>query len=264
MTEPRQYAAVRQTPLRAGDMAIGEFGGAPAAAGDSGPMYAAPAYWLYEMSQAALNPSRAFAEAARLFYRNPVNPLAHTAFGKTMAASLELFERSTRRYVKPEWNIRSTVVGGEHVPVHISVLWERPFCRLLHFERTLEHPPRRPQPRLLIVAPMSGHYPTLLRGTVEGFLPNHDVYITEWVDARMVPLAEGRFDLDDYIDYLISILHLLGGDAHVIAVCQPSVPVLAAVALMEAEDDAFVPLSMVLMGGPIDTRRNPTAVNRLA
>src|SRR6266566_9535215 len=194
MTDPRQYAAVRQTPLRAGDMAIGEFGGAPAATGDNGPMYAAPAYWFYEMSQAALNPSRAFADAARLFFRNPANPLSYTAFGKTMAAGLELFERSTRRYGKPDWNITSTVVGGEHVPVRLSVLWERPFCRLLHFERAFDRPPRRPQPRLLIVAPMSGHYPTLLRGTVEGFLPNHDVYLTEWVDARMVPIADGRPD----------------------------------------------------------------------
>ncbi|HEY6993212.1 MAG TPA: polyhydroxyalkanoate depolymerase [Xanthobacteraceae bacterium] len=245
-------------------MAIGEFGGAPAAAGDNAPTYAAPMYWLYETSQAFLNPSRAFADAARLFYKNPANPLSYTAFGKTMAASLELFERSTRRYGKPEWNISSTVVGGARVPVHASVLWERPFCRLLHFERAFEHAPRRPQPRLLIVAPMSGHYPSLLRGTVEGFLPNHDVYITEWVDARMVPVSDGRFDLDDYIDYLISILHLLGGDTHILAVCQPSVPVLAAVARMEAENDPYVPLSMVLMGGPIDTRVNPTAVNKLA
>ena len=111
---------------------------------------------------------------------------------------------------------------------------------------------------------MSGHYATLLRGTVEAFLPNHDVYITDWLDARMVPLAEGRFDLDDYIDYLISMLHMLGGDVHVIAVCQPSVPVLAAVALMEADNDPYVPHSMVLMGGPIDTRINPNAVNKLA
>jgi len=220
-------------------MAIGEFGGAPAATGNNGPMYAAPAYWFYEMSQAALNPSRAFADAVRLFYRNPANPLSYTAFGKTMAASLELFERSTRRYGKPEWNISSTVVGGERVPVHISTIWERPFCRLLHFERAFEHAPRRPQPRLLIVAPMSGHYPTLLRGTVEGFLPNHDVFLTEWVDARMVPVSEGGFDLDDYIDYLISMLHLLGGDVHMLAVCQPSVPVLAAVARMEAAGEAI-------------------------
>jgi poly(3-hydroxybutyrate) depolymerase len=143
-------------------------------------------------------------------------------------------------------------------------VWERPFCRLLHFERALHHAPRRPQPKLLIVAPMSGHYATLLRGTVEAFLPNHDVYITEWVDARMVPVADGRFDLDDYIDYVISMLHALGGNTHVVAVCQPSVPVLAAVARMEAEGDAYVPLTMTLMGGPIDTREHPTVVNKLA
>ena len=197
-------------------MAIGEFGGAPAAAVDHGPMYAAPAYWLYEMSHAALNPSRAFADAARLFFKNPANPLSHTPFGKTMAASCELFERSTRRYGKPEWNIKSTVVGGEHVAVHIAPCGSGRSAGSVHFERAFEHVPRRPQPRLLIVAPMSGHYATLLRGTVEAFLPNHDVYITEWVDARMVPLSEGRFDLDDYIDYVISMLHVLGGDVHVL------------------------------------------------
>ena len=117
---------------------------------------------------------------------------------------------------------------------------------------------------MLIVAPMSGHYATLLRGTVEAFLPTHEVYITDWADARMVPVTEGRFDLEDYIDYVIEMLHVLGGNMHVIAVCQPSVPVVAAVSLMEANRDPFVPLSMTLMGGPIDTRRNPTAVNNLA
>jgi poly(3-hydroxybutyrate) depolymerase len=216
------------------------------------------------MSHAALNPSRALADATRLFFKNPANPFSYTAFGKSMAAGMELFERSTRRYGRPEWGIESTVVGGTHVPVHISVAWERPFCRLLHFERAFEQVPRRPQPRLLIVAPMSGHYATLLRGTVEGFLPNHDVYVTEWVDARMVPASEGRFNLDDYIECVISMLHLLGGDVHVLAVCQPSVPVLAAVARMEADGDPYVPHSMVLMGGPIDTRVNPTVVNTLA
>jgi poly(3-hydroxybutyrate) depolymerase len=245
-------------------MAIGEFGGAPAATAVHGPMLAAPFYWLYEMSQAALNPARAFADATRLFYKNPANPLAYTEFGKTVAAAAELFERSTRRYGRPAWRINSILIGGERVPVHVSTAWERPFCRLLHFERLFEHRPRRPQPRLLIVAPLSGHYPTLLRGTVEGFLPNHDVYITDWADARMVPLTEGAFDLDDYIDYVISMLHLLQGDVHVLAVCQPSVPVLAAVALMEARNDPCVPRSMVLMGGPIDTRVNPTVVNTLA
>src|SRR4029078_13308328 len=245
-------------------MAVGEFGGAAAAAEGLGPMYAAPAYWFYEMGHASLNPARAFADAAKLFFKNPANPWAHTEFGKTVAAASELFERSTRRYGKPEWNITSTLVGAERVPVRISTVWERPFCRLLHFERVFERPPRRPQPRLLIVAPMSGHFATLLRGTVEGFLPNHDVYLTEWVDARMVPLSEWGFDLDDYIDYLISMLHLLGGDVRMLAVCQPSVPVLAAVARMEAEHAPYVPHSMVLMGGPIDTRENPTEVNKLA
>ncbi len=246
-------------------MAIGEFGGAPAVPGDSSALLsAAPMYWFYEMSHAALNPARAWADATRLFYKNPVNPLSFTTLGKTIAAAAELFERSTRRYGRPEWRITSTLVGGERVPVHISTVWERPFCKLVHFERVFEHPPRRPQPRLLIVAPMSGHFATLLRGTVEAFLPNHDVYVTDWVDARMVPLTEGRFDLDDYIDYVISILHALRGDTHVIAVCQPAVPVMAAVALMEADDDPYVPVSMTLMGGPIDTRVNPTAVNTLA
>jgi poly(3-hydroxybutyrate) depolymerase len=264
MSETRQSAALQKNGQKAGAMAIGEFGGAAAATGLHGPMYAAPAYWLYEMGHAALSPARAFADAGRLFFKNPANPWSHTTFGKTAAAALEVFERSTRRYGKPEWNITSTLIGAQRVPVTMSVVWERPFCRLLHFARAFEQPPRRPQPRVLIVAPMSGHYPTLLRGTVEGFLPNHDVYITEWVDARMVPLAEGGFDLDDYIDYLISMLHLLQGDVHVIAVCQPSVPVLAAVARMEADGDPYVPHSMVLMGGPIDTRVNPTGVNTLA
>jgi poly(3-hydroxybutyrate) depolymerase len=245
-------------------MAIGEFGGAPAAPDSGGILLSAPLYWFYEMSHAALNPSRAWADATRLFFKNPINPLSYTTYGRTIAAAAELFERSTRIYGRPEWRIASTLVGGERVPVMPTMVWQRPFCRLLHFERIFEHKPQRPQPRLLIVAPMSGHFPTLLRGTVEAFLPNHDVYITDWVDAKMVPLSEGGFDLDDYIDYLIDILHTLGGDVHVIAVCQPSVPVLAAVALMEADDDPYVPASMVLMGGPIDTRVNPTIVNNLA
>jgi poly(3-hydroxybutyrate) depolymerase len=245
-------------------MAIGVFGGAAAAPTSFDPTYAAPAYWLYEMGQASLSPARAFADAGRLMFKNPANPWSHTEFGKTIAAACEVFERSTRRYGKPDWDIASTLVGAVRVPVQIHTIWERPFCRLLHFKRLFDHPPRRPQPKLLIVAPMSGHYATLLRGTVEGFLPNHDVYITEWIDARVVPLTQGSFDLDDYIDYLVSMLHVLGGDAHVIAVCQPSVPVLAAVARMEADGDPHVPHSMVLMGGPIDTRINPTVVNVLA
>jgi poly(3-hydroxybutyrate) depolymerase len=244
-------------------MPIGEFDGAAALPGESAGL-STPMYWLYELGHAALDPSRAFADATRLFFRNPANPLSHTTYGKSVAAAMEVFERTTRRYGKPEWQIDSTTIGAERVPVHINTVWERPFCRLLHFERVFKRVPRRPQPKLLIVAPMSGHYATLLRGTVEAFLPNHDVYITEWRNARSVPVAEGRFDLDDYIDYIISMLHMLGGDAHVIAVCQPSVPVLAAVALMEADKDPYVPHSMTLMGGPIDTRINANEVNKLA
>ena len=242
-------------------MAIGEFGGAPSV---GGPVFSSGLYWLYEMSHAALNPARAFAEITKLYYSNPLNPVARTPAGKSIAAASEMFERATRRYGKPEWNIASTTVNGENVAINIKCIWERPFCQLLHFERAFEHPPKRPQPKLLIVAPMSGHYATLLRGTVEAFLPNHDVYITDWADARMVPLSEGRFDLDDYIDYVVSILHRLRGDCNVVAVCQPSVPVLAATALMEAANDAYAPKSITLMGGPIDTRINPTAVNKLA
>ncbi len=238
-------------------MAIGEFGGAPAATSHAGPMLATPYYWLYEMSHAALEPARALSDATRLFFRNPANPLSHTPYGKAMAAASELFERSTRRYGKPDWNINSTMVNGERVPVRIASVWERPFCRLLHFERAFEHVPRRPQPRLLIVAPMSGHYPTLLRGTVQAFLPNHDVYITEWIDARMVQVSEGRFDLDDYIDYVIVMLHLLAATPTSLRCAQPVRFRARRRHPMEARTIRYLPHSMVLMGAPIDTRGNP-------
>jgi poly(3-hydroxybutyrate) depolymerase len=220
-------------------------------------------YQLYEMNHAALQPARAVADAVRMLYTNPLNPFAHTPFGRTVAASAELFERTTRRYAKPEFGLDSTVVGGKTVAVTEKIVWSRPFCRLIHFERALPASPVA-DPKLLMVAPMSGHYATLLRGTVEAMLPHADVYVTDWTDARMVPVAEGRFDLDDYIDYVIEMFHHLGPDTHVMAVCQPSVPVLAAAALMEAAGDRFAPATMTLMGGPIDTRSNPTAVNLLA
>lgn len=245
-------------------MAIGEFGGAAALPATNGFIPSTPMYWLYEFGHAALNPSRVAADATKFFFKNPANPLSHTLYGKSMAAAAELFERSTRRYKKPVWDIPSALVEGERVPVAAVPVWERPFCRLLHFQRLMPHALRRPQPKVLLVAPMSGHFATLLRGTVEAFLPNHEVYITDWTDARMVPVSAGAFDLDTYIDYVIAMLHALGGDVHVVGVCQPSVPVLAAVSLMEADKDPNVPNSMMLMGGPIDTRRNPTGVNKLA
>ncbi len=220
-------------------------------------------YQLYELHHAALQPYRAFADAVRLFYTNPLNPVSHTMVGRSVAAAAELFERTTRRYGKPSFGLDETKIDFRTVPVIERVIWSKPFCNLVHFDRAVP-PERRPDPKILIVAPMSGHYATLLRGTVETLLPSAEVYITDWTDARMVPLAEGRFDLDDYIDYVIEMLHVLGPDTHVMAVCQPSVPVLAAVAVMEASGDPMAPASMVLMGGPIDTRRNPTAVNTLA
>ena len=220
-------------------------------------------YQFYEWNHAALQPWRALAEATRIFYNNPLNPLSNTPFGRSVAATAELFERTTRRYGKPPFNLPETTVNFRKVSVSEKVVWSRPFCNLLRFERDLSAA-RKPDPKLLIVAPMSGHYATLLRGTVEAMLPHLDVYITDWTDARMVPTSAGRFDLDDYIDYIIEMLHFLGPDTHVMAVCQPSVPVLAAVSIMEARGDHFAPASMTLMGGPIDTRRNPTAVNKLA
>jgi len=220
-------------------------------------------YKLYEMSHAALAPWRALADMTRLLYINPLNPASHTRMGKQIAAAAELFERTTRRYGKPEFGIDKTRVNGVPVPVNQKIVWSRPFCDLLHFERVL--PARaKPSPRLLIVAPMSGHYATLLRGTVQTMSEYADVYITDWADARMVPLADGVFDLDDYIDYVISMLHFLGPNTHVMAVCQPSVPVLAAVAVMNARMDPAAPATMTLMGGPIDTRHSPTVVNQYA
>lgn len=245
-------------------MAIGEFASATRLPRQGDVGLSTPLYWMYEMGYAALNPSRAMADASRLFLKNPINPVSHTTIGKSMAAACELFERTTRRYGKPDWGITHTSAAGQTVPVHVNTVWERPFCRLLHFERAFEYPPRRPQPRLLIVAPVSGHHATLLRGTVEAMLPTHDVYVTDWIDAKLVPMSEGRFSLSDYVDYLISIFHRMGGNCHVMAVCQPAVPVMMAIARMEAEEDPFVPKSMVLMGGPIDTREAPTAVNTLA
>jgi poly(3-hydroxybutyrate) depolymerase len=219
-------------------------------------------YQLYELNHAAMAPFRAAADAMRLVYANPLNPFSQTPFGRTIAASLEMFERTTRRYGKPEFGLKETVVGGSKVAVREEIVWSRAFCNLLHFARNT--PSGHRDPRILIVAPMSGHYATLLRGTVEALLPSADIYITDWVDARMVPMTDGTFDFDDYVDYVIEMLHFLGPDTHVIAVCQPSVPVLAAAAVMEEANDPLSPSSMTLMGGPIDTRINPTAVNKLA
>ena len=219
-------------------------------------------YALYEMAHAALAPYRLMSDATRLALKNPLNPWSHTPIGKNIAAGAELFERMTRRYGKPIFGLDATVVAGAKVEVVERIVWERPFCKLVHFERQFQGAAPH-QPKLVIVAPMSGHYATLLRGTVEAFLPTHEVYITDWADARDVPLAAGRFDLDDYIDYMMAIYSHLGR-CHTLAVCQPSVPVIAAVALMEQMGHPDAPASMILMGGPVDTRQGVTEVNKLA
>ncbi len=221
-------------------------------------------YHLYELNHAAWSPARAAADAYRLLFRNPLNPASHTTIGRSAAAVLELFERSTRRYHKPAWDIASTTVDGREVAVHERVIVSKPFCNLVHFERDIPDRRWRSDSKVLLVAPMAGHFPTLLRGTVRDLLPNHEVYVTEWEDARRVPRAAGPFDLDDYIDYILEFIRLFRGDVHVMAVCQPTVPVFAAVSLMEMQRERFVPRSMILMAGPIDARINPTAVNCFA
>ncbi len=220
-------------------------------------------YELYEMNHAAMGPFRVAADALRISLKNPLNPFFHTQYGRSLSAACEVFERTTRRYAKPVFDLPTTLVGGTRVAVSETVVWRKPFCSLVHFKRDLPAN-RRPDPKILLVAPMSGHFATLLRGTVEALMPRHEVYITDWTDARMVPITDGRFDLEDYVDYIIDMVHALGEDVHVVAVCQPSVPVLAAVSVMEEWGDPLAPRSMVLMGGPIDTRISPTAVNDLA
>jgi len=197
-------------------------------------------------------------------FTSPYSLFSYLPLSRKIAAGNELFVRITQRYEKPEFGITETLIDGATVAVREAVAVDKPFCRLLHFKRDLSGQPRRHDPKVLLVAPLSGHHATLLRDTVKTLLPEHDVYITDWVDARMVPLTEGPFHLDDYVDYVCEFIRFLGPDMHVISVCQPTVPVLAAVALMAEADERVKPKSMIMMGGPIDARNSPTAVNNLA
>ena len=217
-------------------------------------------YALHEAGRAAVLPGRWSVGIGQLLLDERINPWAATLPGRIGRAALDVVESVTRRYDKPQFGITEISVDGERVAVVEETLVNEPFCRLLRFRRA----DAATLPRLLIVAPLSGHYATLLRDTVRGMLPFAEVFITDWTDARMVPVSEGPFDLDDYIDQVIRYLTILGPRVHVMAVCQPSVPVLAAVALLAARGDAAQPLSMTLMGGPIDTRLNPTVPNQLA
>jgi poly(3-hydroxybutyrate) depolymerase len=218
-------------------------------------------YHAYELAHAWISPMRAAAHGMKLALDFPFNPIGKTLWGRNTAAACDVFEGLTRRYGKPEFGLETTTINDKLVSVAESVVLSKPFCDLLHFERAAK---RKSDPRVLIVAPLSGHYATLLRDTVRAMLPEHDVYITDWRDARSVPVYDGDFDLDDYVDYVRDFIGFLGADTHVIAVCQPAVPALMATALMAADNDPCQPASLTLMGGPIDTRRSPTVVNRHA
>ena len=223
-------------------------------------------YSLFEAQHTALVPFRVAAEMSRGWFGHPFSPLAYSPLSKEIAASSDLFLRLTQRYDKPAWGIEETTVDGKTVPVTLEVVEARPFCELLHFRRELPRP--RKDPKVLLVAPLSGHHATLLRDTVRALLPEHEVWITDWIDARMVPLTDGLFHLDDYVEMIQDFIRLLSDpkrpDLNVISVCQPTVPVLAAIALMADREEPATPRAMVMMGGPIDARRSPTAVNNLA
>ncbi|MDH2049127.1 polyhydroxyalkanoate depolymerase [Achromobacter marplatensis] len=220
-------------------------------------------YQLHEMQRAFLTPFAAFTDAGSQLFSSPYSPLAYTPISRQMAAGYELMTRIGKEYQKPAWNLPETQINGKSVRVTETLALDKPFCRLVHFHRDVRAA-GRDDPKVLLVAPLSGHHATLLRDTVRALLPNHDVYVTDWVDARMVPLSAGPFHLNDYVRYVQDFIRHLGPDVHVISVCQPTVPVLAAVSLMATANDPCQPRSMVMMGGPIDPRQSPTQVNRLA
>lgn len=224
-------------------------------------------YQLHEMNRTLLNPLIQWAEASSKLFTNPVSPFAHTPFAQRIAAGYELMYRLGKDYDKPQFGITSTMLAGNtEVAVIEEVAFEKPFCRLLHFRKDLSTPALSTlqQPKVLLVAPLSGHHSTLLRDTVRGLLPDHDVYVTDWTDARMVPLDKGAFHLHNYIYYVQDFIRFLGADLNVISVCQPTVPVLAAISLMASANEPNLPKTMVMMGGPIDPRKSPTQVNDLA
>lgn len=219
-------------------------------------------YSLFEAQHAALEPMRLFADATRGWFGHPFSPFAHFPGSRRMHAGSDLFLRLTQRYGKPDWGIDSVRVDDADVPVRVETVIDKPFCKLLHFRR--ETAVARNDPRVLVVAPLSGHFATLLRDTVRALLRSHEVWITDWADARMVPLREGVFHLDDYVDYVREFVRHLSPELNVISVCQPTVPVLAALSLMAQAGEPDAPRTMIMMGGPIDARRSPTAVNGLA
>jgi poly(3-hydroxybutyrate) depolymerase len=224
-------------------------------------------YTAFELGHAAVAPARVAAGLGAKIWRSPFNPFADTWFGRTSAAAFDVFENITRRYPKPDWGIDETLINGRRVRVTIETAARKDFCTLLHFKRDADAMAKAgagPDPAILIVAPLSGHYATLLRGTVEAMLPAHDVYVTDWTDARQVPFTAGGFDLNDYVEYLIGFLRDIGPRAHAMAVCQPGPALLAATAILSEDADPARPASITIMGSPIDARRSPTVPNLLS
>ena len=224
-------------------------------------------YQLYETQRALLSPFAEFASATSKLYNHPLSPFAHTPGAQRVSAGLDLMHRLSKEYEKPEFGITSVKVDGVDVAVQQQVAVEKPFCRLLRFKRFTDDlavlTRIKDQPTVLVVAPLSGHHSTLLRETVRELLRDHKVFITDWTDARMVPKEAGPFHLDDYVTYVQEFIRHIGPEVHVMSVCQPTVPVLAAISLMASRGEA-TPRTMTMMGGPIDARKSPTAVNNLA
>ncbi len=224
-------------------------------------------YQWYETQRALMAPFSEFASASAKLYNHPLSPFTHTPMAQRVSAGLDLMHRLAKDYEKPPFNLTTATVGGIEVAVQEQVALTKPFCRLLRFKRFTDNPvaleQMKSQPTVLVVAPLSGHHSTLLRDTVRMLLHDHKVFITDWTDARMVPLDQGAFGLDDYVHYVQEFIRHVGPNVHVMSVCQPTVPVLAAVSLMASAGEK-TPLTMTMMGGPIDARTSPTAVNDLA
>lgn len=222
-------------------------------------------YHAYEMVHNLMRPYRNIAILSGQMLKHPMNPFSKTSAGKMAMAALDVFESTTRRYGKPEWLVDDPIIDDNVVAkLSIKTVKKKSFCNLLHFKRTSPLLKTRHDPKVLIVAPMSGHYATLLHGTVEALIRDHDVYITDWIDAREVPLKESSFGFEDFISYLIEFIEFIGADTHVIAVCQPGPPALAATAIMCEDNNPMRPASIILMGSPIDPRKSPTKPNKLA
>lgn len=223
-------------------------------------------YKMHEARRSVFNPISYWAEAMSQLWTSPYSALSYTPFANRAAAGFELLHRLGKEYEKPAFGLDETIIDGQVVAVTETIAISKPFCRLIKFERDLPSSLAASEndPSLLVFAPLSGHHSTLLRDTVRALLPHHNVYVTDWVDGRMVPLSDGPFHLDDYIAYAIEFMRELGPNVHLMSVCQPTVPVMAAISIMAELKDPQMPLTMTMMGGPIDTRKSPTEVNDLA